>query len=351
MISSSIRRVVLVVQPVPKASKLASNLSRAGTSNRIPSYPSCHQRRASSSKPPSPTDGSKGILESRPVASNHADASGVETKPVTTKKKAKSTAVKNMLRGKSQTVFNIPSVPILGPAAFFSLHRPISITDAFPQPVSNEAFASIFTPKSRSMKTQEVILALSNSVNSVDAVADSADTFPLDLQQNQLARLNSYVGKDEEISQSAEIQLLQASQILGQPQSFMSGKYTPFHPPQPPKPLDISKIVDSASTEVQNSHHRIYTALLTLEELTDSNGNITYIAHHSPLIADEQYTKPNPRPESKHARRTQYNLRGLTRSEMLAISVKRQRKLKMKKHKYKKLMRRTRNERRRLDRN
>lgn len=34
-----------------------------------------------------------------------------------------------------------------------------------------------------------------------------------------------------------------------------------------------------------------------------------------------------------------------------AISVKRQRKLKMKKHKYKKLMRKTRNLRRRLDRN
>ncbi|RYZ81296.1 MAG: AURKAIP1/COX24 domain-containing protein [Proteobacteria bacterium] len=36
---------------------------------------------------------------------------------------------------------------------------------------------------------------------------------------------------------------------------------------------------------------------------------------------------------------------------MHAISVKRQRKLKMKKHKYKKLMKRTRNLRRRLDRN
>jgi hypothetical protein len=39
-----------------------------------------------------------------------------------------------------------------------------------------------------------------------------------------------------------------------------------------------------------------------------------------------------------------------SRGKMLAISVKRQRKLKMKKHKYKKLMRRTRNQRRRLGR-
>jgi hypothetical protein len=37
-------------------------------------------------------------------------------------------------------------------------------------------------------------------------------------------------------------------------------------------------------------------------------------------------------------------------TDMWAISVKRQRRLKMKKHKYKKLMRRTRNLRRRLDR-
>jgi hypothetical protein len=41
---------------------------------------------------------------------------------------------------------------------------------------------------------------------------------------------------------------------------------------------------------------------------------------------------------------------GRRRGGMLLISVKRQRKLKMKKHKYKKLMKRTRLERRKLDR-
>ncbi|KAJ2967791.1 hypothetical protein NUW58_g10365 [Xylaria curta] len=46
---------------------------------------------------------------------------------------------------------------------------------------------------------------------------------------------------------------------------------------------------------------------------------------------------------------TRQHVRGQANS-MLAISVKRQRKLKMKKKKYKKLMRRTRNERRKLDR-
>ena len=39
------------------------------------------------------------------------------------------------------------------------------------------------------------------------------------------------------------------------------------------------------------------------------------------------------------------------RVSMILLSVKRQRKMKMKKHKYKKLMKRTRNLRRRLDRN
>ena len=42
---------------------------------------------------------------------------------------------------------------------------------------------------------------------------------------------------------------------------------------------------------------------------------------------------------------------GMRKPQMRLISVKRQRKLKMKKHKYKKLMKRTRNLRRRLDRN
>ncbi|KAI6251422.1 hypothetical protein HI914_00346 [Erysiphe necator] len=360
MILSPIRRVALTVQYISKTSKLPGSLLRVVTVNSNPSCVPCNQKRASSSKPPSPTNGSKGVTEDRPVTSTRTEASSVEAKPLTTKKKAKGAAVKNMLRSKIQTTFNIPSVPstqhikpsLLGPAAFFSLHRPISITNGFPQPVTDEDFASIFAPRTRSTKPQEVILALSSTLDSLNAVRESLDTLSSESQQNQWAEIDETDAvKNESILQSPEIQRLQVNQILGIPQYFMSGKYTPFNPPQPPQPHGIIQTLNKGQTEARKTRYKIYTAVLTVEESTDSNGDVTLKAHHSPLAAEEQYQVPI----RSHGRLKTYPARyRMTRSlfaEKLAISVKRQRKLKMKKHKYKKLMRKTRNLRRRLDRN
>jgi len=59
---------------------------------------------------------------------------------------------------------------------------------------------------------------------------------------------------------------------------------------------------------------------------------------------------PLPRPPMDRGAPFRYHVaRRRARNGMLLISVKRQRKLKMKKHKYKKLMKRTRLERRKLD--
>ncbi|POS86997.1 hypothetical protein EPUL_001335 [Erysiphe pulchra] len=360
MISSSIRRVALTVHSISTTSKLPGNLSRVVASNNIPSCVPYNQKRASSSKPPSPTNGSKGVAEGRPVASSPTETSSIEAKPLTTKKKAKSSTVKNMLRSKNQTTFNIPSVPstqhitpsLLGPAAFFSLHRPISITNGFPQPVTDEAFASIFTPRTRSSKSQEVILALSSTLENLNAVRESLDTLNSESQQNQWTGLEeSDAGKNEGMFQSPEINRLHVNQILGTPQYFMSGKYAPFNPPQPPKPLSTITTLGTGNTEAPENRYRIYTAVLTVEESTDSNGDVTFTAQHSPLTAEDQYDLPNHPPGRSKIQQAQYRVKKTTESEKQAISVKRQRKLKMKKHKYKKLMRRTRNLRRRLDRN
>ncbi|RKF62504.1 putative duf1713 domain protein [Erysiphe neolycopersici] len=360
MISSSIRRVALTVHSISKTSKLPGNLSRVVASNNIPSCVPCDQKRASSSKPPSPTNGSKGLVEDRPVASSPTETSSVEAKPLATKNKAKSSTVKNMLRSKNQTTFNIPSVPstqhitpsLLGPAAFFSLHRPISITNGFPQPVTDEAFASIFTPRTRSSKSQEVILALSSTLDSFNTVTESLDTFNSESHQNQWSELEeSDAGKSESLYQSPEIHRLHVNQILGTPQYFMSGKYTPFNPPQPPQPLSIIKTLGTRNTEAQENRPRIYTAVLMVKESIDSNGDVTFTAQHSPLTAEEQYEIPNHPPRRFKTQLAQYRVKKTTQAEKQAISVKRQRKLKMKKHKYKKLMRKTRNLRRRLDRN
>jgi hypothetical protein len=73
------------------------------------------------------------------------------------------------------------------------------------------------------------------------------------------------------------------------------------------------------------------------------------MTHSSPL--EEKASFPTRFRERMYLRQERYWEQMEEDHGMLAISVRRQRKLKMKKHKYKKLMRRTRNLRRRLDRN
>jgi hypothetical protein len=109
----------------------------------------------------------------------------------------------------------------------------------------------------------------------------------------------------------------------------------------------------SEAAEAQEPQHRTYTAVLTIEESTDENGEVTYMAHSTPLVQRDPPATPARYPflERMNIRQEQYRERREEHGIYQAISVKRQRKLKMKKHKYKKLMRRTRNLRRRLDRN
>jgi hypothetical protein len=163
-----------------------------------------------------------------------------------------------------------------------------------------------------------------------------------------------------------------ADSLLPFPQHILSGDYHPFHPPSPPKPVNSAQSLaagaEAAADATPAPQHRTYKAVLTISESTDANGAVTYMAHSSPLIADIEESAsqgsdisqpptilPTNYRERMNIRRQQYddslNRRGEDDAAVWAISVKRQRKLKMKKHKYKKLMRRTRNLRRRLDRN
>lgn len=102
-----------------------------------------------------------------------------------------------------------------------------------------------------------------------------------------------------------------------------------------------SLLAGAEAAEELEPQHRTYTAVLTVEESTHANGEVTYVTHSTPLMAQDQ-------PATRYLERMQMRYRD--RGEMMAISVKRQRKLKMKKHKYKKLMKRTRVLRRKLDR-
>jgi hypothetical protein len=138
--------------------------------------------------------------------------------------------------------------------------------------------------------------------------------------------------------------------------SLNNSEYQPFNPPPPPVPANTTESLaagseaaaETGTEEFQEPQHRTYTAVLTIEESTNSNGEVSYSAHSSELVALP--ASPMRFLERMHLRQEQYRINRAEENEMLAISVKRIRKLKMKKHKYKKLMRRTRNLRRRIER-
>jgi len=134
----------------------------------------------------------------------------------------------------------------------------------------------------------------------------------------------------------------------------MSGQFLPFQPPPLPRPEADAAPVGSEAAEAPEDeappHHRVYKAVLTIEERMDADGQIKVLAH-SPHIVEEPAGPPRNFLERMAVRHLRYEEAARHRERsMLAISVRRQKKLKMKKKKYKKLMRRTRNERRKLDR-
>lgn len=226
-------------------------------------------------------------------------------------------------------------------SSFFSLHRPISLTKSFPTPVTEEAFAAIFAPRTRSNKPTEVINVLTKQVKLLEGYRKGME------HEN---------GNDE-----AEAQMENSQMEQGMNFPVLSGKYRPFNPPPAPIPMNSAESLAAGAEAAELSateeadlepQHRTYTAVLTIEESTDSNGDVTYMAHSSPLVAELPPASPPTKfLERMQIRQEQDRERREEQNDMFAISVKRQRKLKMKKHKYKKLMRRTRNLRRRLDRN
>lgn len=160
----------------------------------------------------------------------------------------------------------------------------------------------------------------------------------------------------------------------------MAGQFLPYRPPPLPQSSEAGAVTtrrgggsESARLSEENSNSaitraaaedaetdeadamprmRTYKAILTIEETVDATGQYKVVAHSPELV--EEGSLPRTFLERMALRQAQYeDARRRLADEgrtMLALSVRRQRKLKMKKKKYKKLMRRTRNERRKLQR-
>jgi hypothetical protein len=393
MISSSARRVACSVQPTQIIGCVNSVAYRTVATQTL-SYRRSHQRRSSSSKPSSPANGPKGISEGQAVPAAPAQArQDGNKKPAAraSRRKPKDVAANCTVKARDEAMQNLPSVPSthhvkskgmndsiesislavltflpeIAASAFFSLYRPISVTSCFPKATSEEAFAAIFAPRTReNTRSSDVVSALSSTVNKLELAAQQErwNAEADELRVAITAESHHAEGETRHLDQS-----LADSQIPF-PQHILSGNYRPFNPPPPPQPMTDEQMLSPETAPNGHPQHRTYKAVLTISESTNAAGEVTYMAHSSPLIADieepelsssadiqDPHSPPTNFRERMNIRQERYDeflhRRGEEDAAVWAISVKRQRKLKMKKHKYKKLMRRTRNLRRRLDRN
>ena len=282
----------------------------------------------------------------------------------------------------------------LGLSSFFSLHRPLSITHTIPPPSSQEAFNTIFEARrqdgwengnSAERRPEDVIYTLHNTIDNLERSASS--------NQDEGVRWEVI---HESPSNADSVKHLDGAPRMKSLEELVT-RFKPFRAPPPPQPFSEGEQQTAAQQRQalkkalqkgirgRRPKQRSYRAEITITESLDEDGQTTYSASSTPIvrIADPESNLPanavrdpqRPRQsfltrmrdrqrlsaQSQHrkalSRATEEPRNWVRRApspgrlgRMYAISVKRQRKLKMKKHKYKKLMKRTRNLRRRLDR-
>lgn len=259
-------------------------------------------------------------------------------------------------------------------ASFFSIHRPISVTSSFPPPSSTTAFSKIFTPSIyRKPQPADVIYTISSAVETFENATASV---------HHLTQQGSS-GADSENEMRGLITSPPVDGDSSQPHTLhinieeLARHFRPYVPPPPPPPPPTPATEPSlAGKTSRKTKQKTYSTLVTVVERTHPDGQITYQRIASPLREDSpseqvfidespshhmpsRYPPPyqpfltrlyNRRLAWEKSRRMNLPGEGNSREVWRAISVRRQRKLKMKKHKYKKLMKRTKFLRRKLDR-
>ncbi|KAJ4305628.1 hypothetical protein N0V90_001159 [Kalmusia sp. IMI 367209] len=352
MFSPAVGRVVRCPSSLPAPSACAFGRPAAIGAAQKPFARPGHQRRLSSSKASIPPDGSNANGSSS-AQQTPASASKAPTRKMTGRAGRKRASTPPV------PALNVPHVPptdyLQKPevkiSSFFSLHRPISLDKAIPPVATHSSFESIFAPRSpfNRRTTVENIQTLSSGIESLEAA--------LAVHEKQAP---------EETLQ-AEVQHLD-----GPPQATLEelmSKFVPFRPPPPPVPFGQATETRASSNTVEDVattspiKQRAWSTSVVVTESTDALGKRTYSATTAPMVEismpaaengqeSEQYEVRQPFLDRMRQRQYTNNRSrdNLQRPDMLAISVKRQRKLKMKKHKYKKLMKRTRLLRRKLDR-
>lgn len=295
-------------------------------------------------------------------------------------------------------------------ASFFSNHRPISVTSSVPLSAPEGVFQSIFTPRKSSKTkpgTAEVIYTLASAVQTLDSNIAQSQTQQPNQGQQQIQHDRSDLisaltqHNNSSASNSSEPQHLDGASQQTLPLRVPHGvklaiqqitrQFRPFNPPPAPQPISDEQIeakeaenaaaaaeaeehqaqlleeeierqdahrqprhltIDVHERAQQRQANRFFTPHTTRME----NPSYPQLLHEIEEMENEMHNDPNagvlnPEPSGRIGRIRQ-GPQGKSvwlRRRMYAISVRRQRRLKMKKHKYKKLMRRTRTLRRKLD--
>jgi hypothetical protein len=236
-------------------------------------------------------------------------------------------------------------------SSFFSLHRPISVTTAIPPETTEAQFNSIFEPRmvNNSEKFAKVISTLGGFTENLESAAEADEDGNISWQMIEASSQDDMRQGDGLVKETASLE-----EYLAQ--------FQPFRAPPPPQPFNElastskSKPKRTPSTPQKG---RSWSTTITITEYTNPDGKIMYANAIAEPVA---LTRPNPQVRQPFLERMRERQRSWQdyrdersqqrapskKPDMKLISVKRQRKLKMKKHKYKKLMRRTRNQRRKL---
>jgi hypothetical protein len=267
------------------------------------------------------------------------------------------------------------------------------VAAVIPPPSTAEAFNAVFESRdqedpwahgnSAERRPEEIIYSLHHYAETLEQAADEGMRWEVLLESSTNA--------------DGRIRHLD-SQPRPKSMEEVVASFQPYMKPPPPQAFQPEpKVVDKKRAQKQAAKQqakaRRYQTTIEVVELTDAQGQKTYTASPSPIIQlpdEPEISAVEPttaaqesqiqaarirqpflermrRREQLNAQSQQSGLRerqvrepvrrfafrkapNVKNRKMLLISVKRQRKLKMKKHKYKKLMKRTRNLRRRQDR-
>ncbi|KAK6384851.1 hypothetical protein LTS17_002414 [Exophiala oligosperma] len=347
-----------------------------------------HQRRHSSSKPPVPPNNGSSAIPAASVKQVGTPRS--ETKrPGSESRLSKKRSSKEKFDAKQEVqddwTSKLPSVPSLqhlNPkdiyvASFFSTHRPLSITGPVPPETNLDAIEKMFQPKPKTKSrpaTQDVIYTLSSAVESLDEqIASRRGEHHSQGAEQKAAIIKALMQRNENTADPNRTHHLD-----GAPQTInihggnvklvlqeFARRFRPFNAPPSPTPLSDAEIeaaearaaageeageemqARSLEVEIQNQDHDPYVqqvVMNVIEQQDSADHDGFFTPHSAPMMEIEDVSNMREIQEQIGGRRLGHR----RRPAMYAISVKRQRRLKMKKHKYRKLMRKTRNARRRL---